>query len=103
MVCFVSAFAKLSTAKSASFDDIRKGYLHKENIIFVIKNKKGFADKLSAECDQHFCYKELSNENAQRWFKFDLSFTFSDVMNKLAYWDPGFGWKSFTVRHSLIS
>jgi hypothetical protein len=24
-------------------------------------------------------------------------------MNKLAYWDPGFGWKSFTVRHSLIS
>jgi hypothetical protein len=30
-------FLKLSTAKSASFDDIRKGNLHIENIIFVIK------------------------------------------------------------------
>jgi hypothetical protein len=54
MVCFVNAFAKLNTAKSASFDDIRKGNLHNENIIFVIK--------LSAECDQQFHYKELSNE-----------------------------------------
>jgi hypothetical protein len=34
---FINAFAKFSTAKSASFDDIRKGYLHNENIIFVIK------------------------------------------------------------------
>jgi hypothetical protein len=37
MVCFVNAFAELSTAKSASFDDIRKENLHNENIIFVIK------------------------------------------------------------------
>jgi hypothetical protein len=37
MACFVNAFAKLSTAKSASLDDIRKGNLHNENIIFVIK------------------------------------------------------------------
>jgi hypothetical protein len=37
MVCFVNAFAKLSTAKSASFDDTRKGSLHNENIIFVTK------------------------------------------------------------------
>jgi hypothetical protein len=28
MVCFVNAFAKLSTAKSVSFDDIRKRNLH---------------------------------------------------------------------------
>jgi hypothetical protein len=28
---------KLNTAMSASFDDIRKGNLHNENIIFVIK------------------------------------------------------------------
>jgi hypothetical protein len=26
------------------------------------RDKKGFADKLSAECDQQFYYKELSNE-----------------------------------------
>jgi hypothetical protein len=38
MVCFVNAFAKLSTARSASFDDIRKGNLHNENIISVIKS-----------------------------------------------------------------
>jgi hypothetical protein len=38
-----------------------------------------------------------------RWFKCDLPFTFSDVMNKLAYWDPGFGWKSFTVRYKFYS
>jgi hypothetical protein len=31
-------FAKLSTAKFASFDDIRKGNLHNEKIIFVIKS-----------------------------------------------------------------
>jgi hypothetical protein len=37
MVCFVNAFAKLSTAKSASFDDVRKGNFHNENIIFAIK------------------------------------------------------------------
>jgi hypothetical protein len=37
MVCFVNALAKLSTAKSASFGDIRKGNLHNENISFVIK------------------------------------------------------------------
>jgi hypothetical protein len=37
MVCFVNSFAKLSTAKSAAFDDIRKGNLHNEDIIFVIK------------------------------------------------------------------
>jgi hypothetical protein len=36
---------------------------------FHIRDKKGFADK------------------------FDLPF--SDVMHKLAYWDPVFGWKSF--------
>jgi hypothetical protein len=36
--CFVNTFAKLSTAKSASFDDIRKGNLHNDwKIIFVIK------------------------------------------------------------------
>jgi hypothetical protein len=34
MVCFVNAFVKLSTAKSASSDDIRKGNMHNENIIF---------------------------------------------------------------------
>jgi hypothetical protein len=34
MACFVNEFAKLTTA---SFDDIRKGNLHNENIIFVIK------------------------------------------------------------------
>jgi hypothetical protein len=53
MVCFVNAFAKPSTANSASFDlshDIRKGNWH-------FRDKKGFADKLSAE----FYYKELSN------------------------------------------
>jgi hypothetical protein len=38
MVCFVNSFDKLSTAKSASFDDIRKGNLHNENIIYVIKS-----------------------------------------------------------------
>jgi hypothetical protein len=48
-----NAFAKLSTAKSASFDDIRKENLHNENY---------FRDKLSTECDQQFYYKELSNE-----------------------------------------
>jgi hypothetical protein len=37
MACFVNEMAKLSTAKSASFDDIRKGNLHNENIIFVMK------------------------------------------------------------------
>jgi hypothetical protein len=37
MVCFVNAFAKLSTTKSTSFDDIREGNLDNENIIFVIK------------------------------------------------------------------
>jgi hypothetical protein len=37
MVRFVYAFAKLSTAKSASFDDIRKGNWYNENIIFMIK------------------------------------------------------------------
>jgi hypothetical protein len=46
MACFVNAFAKLSTAECASFDDIRKGNLHNENIIFT--------NKLSAECDQKF-------------------------------------------------
>jgi hypothetical protein len=51
MVCFVNAFAKLSTAKSASFDDIKKGNLYNENIINFL-DKKGFADKLSAEYDQ---------------------------------------------------
>jgi hypothetical protein len=30
MVCFVNAFANLSTAMSVSFDDIRKGNLHNE-------------------------------------------------------------------------
>jgi hypothetical protein len=40
-VCFANAFA--STALSGSFDDIRKGNFHNENIIFMIK--KGFADK----------------------------------------------------------
>jgi hypothetical protein len=35
MVGFVNA--KLSTAMSTSFDDIRKGNLHNENTIFVIK------------------------------------------------------------------
>jgi hypothetical protein len=38
MVCFVNSFAKLSTAKSASENDIRKGNLHNENIIFVMKS-----------------------------------------------------------------
>jgi hypothetical protein len=33
MVCFVNEFAELSTAKYASFDEIRKGNLHNENII----------------------------------------------------------------------
>jgi hypothetical protein len=52
-VLSVNALAKLS--KSASFDDIRKGNLHNENIIFVMK-------RASQICDQQFCYKELSNE-----------------------------------------
>jgi hypothetical protein len=56
MVCFVNAFAKLSTAKSASFDDIRKRNL------YYFRDKEGFADKLSAECDQQLYYKELLNE-----------------------------------------
>jgi hypothetical protein len=38
MVCFVNAFVKLNTAKSASYDDIRIGNLHNENNIFVIKS-----------------------------------------------------------------
>jgi hypothetical protein len=50
-VKFVNAFDQLSTAKSASFDEIRKGNLHNENIIFVMKRASP-ADKLSAECDQ---------------------------------------------------
>jgi hypothetical protein len=52
MICLVNAFAKLSTgtAKSASFDDIRKGNVHSESF----HDKKGFTDKLSAECDQQF-------------------------------------------------
>jgi hypothetical protein len=37
MVCFVNSFAKLSIAKSDSYDDIRKGNLHNENTIFVTK------------------------------------------------------------------
>jgi hypothetical protein len=37
----------------------------------------------------NYYYNELSNEKMCNpgWFKFDLPFTFSDVMNKLAYWD----------------
>jgi Rps23 Pro-64 3,4-dihydroxylase Tpa1-like proline 4-hydroxylase len=38
-VLSINVFAKLSTAKSASFDDIRKRNLHlHEDIIFVIKS-----------------------------------------------------------------
>jgi hypothetical protein len=68
------------------------------------RDKKGFADKLNAERDQQFYYKEFYQmRNVKplsfKWLKFDLAFTFYDVMNKLAYWDPRFGWKSFTVRY----
>jgi hypothetical protein len=61
MACFVNAFAKLSTAKCASFDDIRKGNLHNENIIFVKKR----ASQTSAECDQQFYYWNYQLRNVQ--------------------------------------
>jgi hypothetical protein len=51
MVCFVNAFAKLSTAKSASIDDIRKGNLRNEKIIFVKKGlrKDYFREKRASQ------------------------------------------------------
>jgi hypothetical protein len=55
MVCFVNddAFAKLTTAKSASFDDIRKGMnLHNESTA-------DFADKLMRMCS--LCNLDGSN------------------------------------------
>jgi hypothetical protein len=60
MACSVNAFAKLSTAKSASFDDIRKGNLHINENIFCWDKRA--SQTISAECDQQFYYKKLSNE-----------------------------------------
>jgi hypothetical protein len=58
----------------------------------------GFRMLQSAILLQGIIKSEMCNP-CNLWFKFDLPFTFSDDMNKLAYWDPGFDWKSFTVRY----
>jgi hypothetical protein len=51
MACFVNAFARLVLQSLPHLMTSEKEH--------HFRDKKGFADKLNAECDQQFYYKEL--------------------------------------------